>query len=216
MTDEGSPEVPSLTAALARSRIERIEHWADLPTLIKVITETPSLRGIVMGNVAEAKFEMLVLRALAGADSISKDDDHTKSKSDRRFQLGGREYTIQLKSIQTNSLEDRGGRLLARVQNDASDKRKITLPTGKVIETTCYLIGEYDILAVPLYPFTGNWSDFAYRRNRDLSRSTSRKYSTEEQGCLLATTERISWPLDPPWTTDLVSLLDKSIGRPVD
>jgi hypothetical protein len=89
------------------------------------------------------------------------------------------------------------------------------LPTGKVIETTCYLIGEYDILAVPLYPFTGSWADYAYRRNRDLTRTTSRKYSTEEQACLLATTEDISWPLDSAWTTDLLSLLDKSIGRPV-
>ncbi len=192
-----------------------MKQWADLSSLVKALSENPSLRGIVMGYVAEDKFERLVLRTLAGASSISKDPDHAKSKSDRRFVLGGREYTIQLKSIQTPSLEDRDGRVVAHVQNDASDRRKITLPTGKVIETTCYQIGEYDILAVPLYPFTGSWTDYAYRRNRDLTRTTSRKYSEEEQACLLATTEKISWPLGPEWTTDLLSLLDKSIGKPV-
>jgi hypothetical protein len=210
----GSPP-QRLTAAVARGRIEQVEKWADFDTLIKALTENPSLRGIVMGYVAEDRFERLVLRTLGGATSISKDPDHQKSKSDRRFVLGGREYTIQLKSIQTPSIEDRDGRVVARVQNDASDRRKIPLPTGKTIETTCYLVGEYDILAVPLYPFTGNWTDYAYRRNRDLTRTTFRKYSPEERACPLSTTEDISWPLDSIWTMDLPSLLDKSIGRPV-
>ncbi|MFZ0830249.1 MAG: restriction endonuclease [Thermoplasmata archaeon] len=214
MVDQNDLQAKPLTAATARDRIERIEQWADLATLIKALTENPSLRGIVMGYVAEDKFERLVLSTLSGATRISKDPDHKKSKSDRRFVLGGREYTIQLKSIQTTSLEDQEGRVVARVQNDASDRRKVTLPTGKVIETTCYLVGEYDILAVPLYPFTGNWADYAYRRNRDLTRSSFRNYSKEEQECLLSTTEKINWPLDPAWTMELRPLLDKSIGKP--
>lgn len=168
-----------------------------------------------MGYYSETKFERYVLRKLAGATAISKDDDHKKSKSDRRFRFKGREYTVQVKSVQTHSLKDRESRVVAVVQNDASDSRKVRLPTGRTITTTCYQVGEYDILAVPLYPFTGDWKDFAYIRNTDLHRSRYRKYTEEERACLLATTEPISWPLDPPWTTDLLSLLDAKVGRPV-
>ena len=169
-----------------------------------------------MGYLAEDRFELLVLKELSGATRIRKDDDHKKSKSDRRFVRNGREYTIQLKSIQTNSLKDGDGEIVAVVQNDASDRRKLRLPTGRTIETTCYAVGEYDILAVPLYPFTGNWSEFAYRRNRELTRSGYAKYSPEDRACLLSTTERISWPLGPEWTTNLADLLDSQIGTPVD
>ena len=183
---------------------------------MRILTENPSLRGITMGYFAEVMFEDNVLRKQPAFSSIGKDDDHQKSKSDRRFVYRDREYTIQLKSIQTNSLRDEEkGRVTAIVQNDASDRRDILLPTGKKISTTCYLVAEYDILAVPLFPFTGDWSRFAFRRNRDLPRSRHRGYSPEERESLLATAVRIEWPLDEAWTTKLVPMLDKTLGRPV-
>jgi hypothetical protein len=203
-------------AETARRRVQDVDAWADAKDVVSVLKSNPSLRGIVMGYVAEDRFEILVLSRLAGATRIRKDDDHKKSKSDRRFVHGGREYTVQLKSIQTNSIRDKDGMVVAVVQNDASDKRKLSLPSGKTIETTCYAVGEYDILAVPLYPFTGKWSDFAYKRNLDLSRSRFKGYSLEDRACLLATTERITWPLGTEWRTSLVELLDETIGTPVD
>ena len=91
MSGKTNAQTPPISAAIARRRIEEVKQWADLSSLVKALSENPSLRGIVMGYVAEDKFERLVLRTLPGASSISKDPDHAKSKSDRRFVLGGRE-----------------------------------------------------------------------------------------------------------------------------
>jgi hypothetical protein len=91
----------------------------------------------------------------------------------------------------------------------------VTLPNGARIETTCYLAGEYDILAVSLQPFSGVW-DFAFKKNKDLSRSRSRRYTPEVQQYLLSTLERLSWPLTPDWSRDLPPLLsDPELGIPL-
>jgi hypothetical protein len=83
------------------------------------------------------------------------------------------------------------------------------------VETTCYQVGEYDILGVSPQPFTGDWQ-FAFKKNKDLKRSTSDKYSRSIRKYLLATIEDISFPLPQDWTSDLLSLLDDpDLGHPV-
>src|SRR5262249_22676385 len=98
---------------------------------------------------------------------------------------------------------------------DASDRRDVILGDGSVVNTTCYLRGEYDILAVPLFPFTGTW-EFAYKRNEDCRACTSKKYTQYQQSQLLATTEKITWPLTDDWHLNLLDLLDDKSGSPVD
>ena len=99
------------------------------------------------------------------------------------------------------------------MQNDASDARKITLPNGKTLITTCYLVGEYDVLGVSLQPFAGEWR-YAFKKNRALKRTSSAKYAPEAQKKLLATLEDISFPLTPDWTEDLISLIkDPKLGK---
>jgi hypothetical protein len=146
---------------------------------------------------------------------IIKHDDHdrSKNKSDRDFSYKGRKYSVQLKSVQTNSIiyDLHQKRLEATVQNDASDSRKISLPSGKEIITTCYVRGEYDILAVPLFPFTGSW-EVAYKWNVECRPSSFKGYDVEDQSQLLATMEKIYWPLDDKWTSDLIRMLDN--GEP--
>lgn len=199
---------------MARKRIQSVDHWFEAAAVKRVIEATPSLRGMVFGNLAELKFEEEVLQRIPGVAEISKDDDHAKSKSDRTFAFRGRIYSIQSKSIQTNSLRDLpDGVVGAAIQNDASDRRTITLPTGEKIETTCYLVGEYDILATSLFPFTGRWKDFAFKRNRDLTRSRFKNYADSQKIYLLSTLEPITWPLDKSWSMDLASMLDKTLGR---
>lgn len=65
---------------------------------------------------------------------------------------------------------------------------------------------EYDILAVPLYPFVGKWT-FAYKRNKDCRRTTSPKYQPDDRKYLLSTTEIITFPLDDDWSDDLPAFL---------
>ena len=69
---------------------------------------------------------------------------------------------------------------------------------------------------VSLQPFAGEWR-FAFKKNKDLKRTTSKKYTPYAQKFLLATLEDISFPLSPDWTEDLLSLLrDPDLGTPLD
>ncbi|MGM5989813.1 hypothetical protein [Vibrio navarrensis] len=206
-------------AVAARDNVINIIDEVEPEDLVNAIKRAPSLRGMILGYIAEEMFEKHVLEPHQEIDDVRKHDDHDRenNKIDRDFVFNGRRYTIQNKSIQTNSIcwNDNLGSLSADVQNDASDKRPVTLPNGNVVETTNYKRGDYDILAVPLFPFTGKW-DFAYKRNRDCRLTTSKKYSTEDQQYLLATTEVITYPLSEEWTTDIEELLDDSLGQEID
>lgn len=181
--------------------------WTDAETVFGVIRDNPSLRGFVYGYVSEMEFERNYLKSRKSIEGFSKDDDHEKTKSDRTVIFKGKRVTIQVKSIQTNSIELEGGVFTAKVQNDASDRRKVKLPGGSVVETTCYVVGEYDILAVSLHPFTGEWR-YAFKENSKLKRTTSKKYTPKQQRYLLATLEAISFPLDPSWTEDFDAILE--------
>jgi len=81
------------------------------------------------------------------------------------------------------------------------------------VDVTNYVKGEYDVLAVSLQPFTGEWR-FAYKKNRNLKQSTHKKYPPNVQKYLLATSENISWPLTPDWTEDFFGVIrDPALGR---
>lgn len=214
MAEEKAPKIPIKPAELVQAltlggvldNIRDPHRWIENEALMQLLKENPSLRGMTYGYVAEAAFVTFVERL--GIKEHFKPDDHKKTKSDRTFHMRGRRYTIQLKSLQTNSIREIGpGRFTAKVQNDASDARRITLPNSKKLVTTCYLIGEYDMLGVSLQPFTGAWR-FAFKKNKDLRRTTSSKYTAYAQKYLLATLEDISFPLSADWTEDLLSLLD--------
>jgi hypothetical protein len=185
-------------------------RWAESETILRVLEETPSVRGMVYGNFAEAMFaDSLVSLGIPVADQL-RDDDHAKTKSDRTFKRGTRSYTVQLKSMQTGSIKELDdGSFRAKIQCDASDKRPIELPNGHTVATTCYKTGEFDVLAVPLQPFTGKWS-YAFRLNETLPRTTWRNYEDEDKPYLLATLVPITWPLGDDWTTDLFALLDEA------
>lgn len=205
-------------AVAARARVPLIIDSIAPEALVSAIKRAPSLRGMILGYIAEEMFETHILDPIEHINGVRKFDDHDRSqnKADRDFVYNGRRYTVQLKSIQTNSIHwsDLQQALIADVQNDGSDKRDVRLPNGNTVQTTNYRIGDYDILAVPLFPFTGKW-DFAYKLNRNCRRTESSKYSDEDRQYLLSTIERIQFPLGPDWTSDLLSICDDSLGEPV-
>lgn len=205
-------------AVEVRERVPTIIDTIDPQELVNAIKRAPSLRGMILGYISEEMYEKHVLNAMCQADEIEKPDchDRTMNKADRYFPWNGRRYSVQLKSIQTNSVAWRHdiNCLTADVQNDGSDRRTVELPNGLRIETTNYKVGDYDILAVPLFPFTGDWR-FAYKRNRDCRSCESSKYTEEARRYLLSSTEQITWPLTGDWTEDLTSLLDETLGEPL-
>lgn len=199
-------------AQQARDRVLTIIDSIPPEDLVTSIKRAPSLRGMILGYIAEEMFEkhVPVRYGCINPNQITAHDDHDRNfnKSDRTITVGGNRYRIQLKSIQTNSIKRNlnTGALQAIVQNDASDSRPVVMPDGNTVVTTCYQRGDYDVLAVPLFPFTGQW-DFAYKHNRDCRSTVNRKYQEEYRPNLLATTEIITWPLGDGWGTDLKEYL---------
>jgi hypothetical protein len=213
--DKTDPE-----AIAARGRVSTMIDAIPPEDLVDAIKRALSLRGMILGYVAELMFEKHVPNRypVILSEHIEHHDDHdrTANKSDRTITYEGRRYGVQLKSLQTDSIarDLRTGVLRAFLQNDASDRRRVTFPDGSSVETTCYKRGEYDILAVPLFPFTGKW-EFAYKLNVNCRTCASPRYTAYQQQFLLATTERISWPLADDWQTDLMQLLTPDAGSPV-
>jgi hypothetical protein len=189
------------------ANIKDPHRWTDPEIVLRVLEETPSVRGMVYGNLAEIQFSRWLVAHGVPLENQTRDDDHAKTKSDRTILHDGRRYTIQVKSMQTNSIASvRAGEFTAGIQCDGSDRRRVTLPNGHEVETTNYVAGEFMVLATPLHPFTGEW-DFAFRLNSTLDRTTSSKYAPGDRQYLLKTMVSITWPLGDPWTTDLFGLL---------
>jgi hypothetical protein len=201
----GQKNADHMLAVAARARVSTIVDAIPPEDLVLAIKRAPSLRGMILGYIAEEMFGKTVLCDHRITDVRQHDDhDRENNKVDTDFLFEGRRVSIQLKSLQTNSIVWRRDldALHGVVQNDGSDKRDVKLPNGTVVSTTNYRMGDYQILAVPLFPFTGTW-DFAYKLNRNCRLTTSNKYTPEQQQYLLATTEEITYPLSDHWSVDL-------------
>jgi len=118
-----------------------------------------------------------------------------------------------VKSLQTNLVKRLpDGTCTGRSQVDASDRRKVEFKDGSTLETTCLLRGEFDVLAVNCYAFNGKW-EFAFALNRDLPQNTFRKYTEEQRAALLPSLIPVTWPVQEPFVTDIVTLLDRVVAE---
>lgn len=189
-----------------------LERWSiTVEELSQAILENGSLRGMVFGYVAEIKLRN-ILRSAGTVASLVKDDDHDrKKKGDLRISYKGHEFKIEAKSLQTarNKVLD-DGTFQGVSQVDASDRRTVTLPDGSKLETTNLVVGEFDVLAVNCFTFEDKWN-FVFAKNKDLPRTTFRKYTEAQRKHLLATTVVVKWPPTGIFTTDLFALLDQMI-----
>lgn len=172
-----------------------------------IVDANPSLRGMVFGYIAEHKFHSMFLTN-PDISRVRKDDDHDRDrKGDRTFRYRGHEFTVEVKSLQTDSIERQGDLWCGKSQVDASDSRKLSFEDGSTLTTTCLLRGEFDILAVNCYAFGDKWQ-FAFALNRDLPKNTYRKYNQTQQEALLPTSIPVTWPPQPPFVTDIFALLN--------
>ncbi len=230
-----------------------LEIWGiSAEYLTEVVKENPSLRGMLLGYVAEKKLRE-VFEKDKRVSGLRKDDDHDRTrKGDLVIWYRECEFKIEVKSLQTNSIEilDKSGKWIPMiskmrakpegkktsrysylpnlefiniteeyrltgkyrggVQCDASDRRRVKLASGGSVETTCLLIGEFDILAAGLFGFREKW-DFGFALNRDLPRSAYRKYPPEVRNQLIRSLIPVSLPLAPPFVEDPFILLDKLV-----
>ena len=183
-----------------------------------LVDSTPSLRGIMLGFVAELQ---LVKRFLSISKDISysqKPDDHNRGeKGDRQIIYKGESFVVESKSIQTNSIKkvrgaDGAEYWTAKAQVDASDCRTVTFPDGSSAATTCLRTGGFDLLAVNCFAFEGKWN-FVFGKNADLPRTSYKKYTAHQQENLLATLVPVTWPPKPPFADDPYPLLEELLAE---
>lgn len=191
-----------------------LERWKlTEQELTIIIDENPSLRGFMLGYIGEYKLRALLM-ANPTVTRMEKPDDHDRrkgSKSDLIVTYKGFSFSVEVKSLQTNSIK-RNEVLTGVVQVDASDRRTVTLSDGSKLETTCLLAGDFDLLAINLFQFREEW-DFAFILNRDLPHSSSKKYTPFQREQLLATSIKITWPIEAPYELNPFDLLDKLIAE---
>lgn len=189
-----------------------LEKWQITALeLTELVEHNPSLRGVMLGYIAEKKFHDMFL-SHPSISEISKADDHDRSrKGDRQVLYKNLGVVIEVKSLQTHTVKQlSGNNWYGKTQVDASDKRPVKLPNGETLSTTCLVAGEFDLLAVNLFAFGEQWR-FAFARNRDLPRSTWKGYTAEQRQYLLATLIEVTWPPKPPFYEDPFPLLDEVV-----
>jgi hypothetical protein len=191
-----------------------LDRWhITADELTQVVNQNPSLRGFLLGYVAEYQLRKLLLSD-DRITNIHKFDDHDRSrgrKNDLCVTYKGLDFTIEVKSLQTASVRAENGTYRGNFQCDASDSRTIPLPNGERIKTTCLEVSGFDIVAVNLFAFQHQWH-FGFALNTDLPRSTHKEYTPEQRQYLLATSMKITWPLQSPFVTDPSVLLDRLIA----
>lgn len=169
-------------------------------TLLDAIHASPDLtqRGL-RGILAEHQLKKLVLEKLPPPWFIMPVDDMGVD-----FALcdghGGHYVTIQCK-MQTlcdgKPRTDSAGLPVVEVQKTRTRGR------GKA-KTRLYNYGDFDILAVSLWPSTGNWEDFIYASCAHLSPAKRRQGS-------MAAFQTITE--NAPWSRSLPRVLDRVQGR---
>ncbi len=127
-----------------------LDRWSITPDeLTTAIDENPSLRGILLGYLAEYKLRSMWFMHKPGVTLHVKHDDHDrKKKGDLVVTYKGRAFTIESKSLQTHSVRKEGDVWLGKAQCDASDRRTVTFADGSTLETTCLLTGELGLSEV--------------------------------------------------------------------
>lgn len=206
-----------MTAPEILTKPERtiLDRWGVTPDELTILVEAnPSLRGMMLGYVAELQ---LLKRFFSLSEHISysvKSDDHDRGhKGDRLITYKGHQFIVEAKSLQTNSIKrtiDESGnpRFVGKAQVDASDRRAVAFADRSTLETTCLLCGEFDLLAVNCFAFEEKWH-FAFAKNGDLPRSTFRKYTPYQRQNLLASLVTVRWPPDPPFYSDPFPILEE-------
>lgn len=190
-----------------------LEEWGlTVDELNEIVASRPSLRGILIGFVAEYKLPKMWFdddRIVA----LARFDNHDRTRpGDFGFSYQGTPLSVQVKSLQSNSVRRIDTGYTGSFQCDASDRRPVRLPNGQTVETTCLLVGGFDLVAVNLFEFEQVWR-FAFAKNSDLPRTRSKKYKPKQRQYLLATSVKITWPLQPPFRDEPFSLLDEIVSE---
>ena len=207
-------DVGNLADAVGNSEdVNLLRDWEiSSKQISSLINQNPSLRGMLLGYVAELKLKELIALLPEISYTYKFDDHNRKKKSDLYIVYRGKAFEVEAKSLQTNSIKfDEETQIwTAKTQVDASDRRDVLLSSGKKLNTTLLKRGEFDILAVNCFGFGGAWK-FLFAKNSDLPSSTFKGYEAAEKKELIASLISVSLPVQPPFYESLKELLDSMV-----
>lgn len=79
--------------------LERFE--ISVGEFTEIVDANPSLRGFILGYIGEAKAKKLIKENPSVSDIYKPDDHNRKSKGDLYIKYKGKEFRIEVKSLQT-------------------------------------------------------------------------------------------------------------------
>ena len=191
-----------------------LDEWEITPEQLTLLLDTnPSLRGMLLGYVAELKLKEIITSFPEVTYTTKFDDHNRKKKGDLYIVYHGKAFDVESKSLQSSMIkyDEENSEWFGKAQVDASDRRTIILPSGDELHTTLLLRGEFDVLAVNCYAFENKWR-FVFARNSDLPFSSYKKYSEEARNALIASLIPVTYPPKPPFYSDLRDLLNDMIA----
>src|SRR5205809_4128746 len=108
-----------------------LEQWKLSPEeLNEILAANPSLRGMTFGYVSEYKLRKMWFSDDGITDLVKYDDHDRAKKGDIAFTYRAVKISVEVKSLQTNTIRVVDDAYTARFQCDASDRRRVTLPNG--------------------------------------------------------------------------------------
>lgn len=187
--------------------------WFNEKALISMMSESGNLRGMNYGYTSEYHFADYLNQLGISEHFKPRETNHGKSavkaKSDRTFKFKERYVSVQLKSPRTETIRALDTGFLSRIECSTSDKHVYNLPNGTNLSCRCVLVDAFDVLAVSLQPFTGNWQSFAFKKAKDLPLTTDKNVPQECRQYFLSRYHVMHFPnLTDGWTTDLLTLVD--------
>lgn len=193
---------------------DHLTEWGlSRDELNEIIAENPPVFSTLSGFVSEYKLRKLWLQRPEFTGLARPRSHDRKAKGDFTFAYKGRRFVIEVKSLDTPKIKRDGDGWCGTFQCNASDSRPIPLPCGgPPLKTNCLAVGGFDVLAVGLFGFGQEWR-FGFAKNSDLPRSTFPKYTEDQRRYLLKSAMPICWPLKPPYSADLLAVLDSILRQ---
>jgi len=201
------PTIEEIQAAVQK-RLQKIKSWSlSLDDLVMMVAENPHLYSPMSGFLAEYKCRQLHLTRPEITGLVRPSGYDKANKGDFMFTYKDQPIRLEVKSLDGPRVVHLGDdRWEGTFQCNASDARKVTLANGHTVSTNCIVAGGWDVLAVNLYDFGGQWR-FAFAPQSALFRASD-QYAPADRPYLLASSMKITLPLGKPYTADLLALLD--------
>ena len=189
----------------------------------RIIDKNSNALSAIYGYVAEERLREMFLENDDRVKLLrSPEDQDDDDKGDWAFQWRGESMKIEVKSLQTHTIEEvdtsqetltEGGGEPVRYRagfhlKGTSDQRTVEYE-GEEYETTLMNVekSDVDVMAVNLYKLKEEW-DFAFIKVKDLPRSRG-NYPDGLKQQLAKSQIRLTVPLEEPFTTDIYGLMDE-------